>query len=133
MAQTKDQLRASDAVAAWMAHREWNNAQLVAATGADAGTVGDFLNGKRWPKTGTQGKIEKALGWAPGTLRAIALGGPAPDVTDSVGADQQDADGDGDSLLYRRPEGVSDNEWDRIKRESRGFIEWQIERAAQER
>ena len=77
MAQTTNQRRAADAVAARMAHLEWNNTQLVASTGSDPGTIGDFLNGKRWPKIGTQGKIERALGWAPGTLRTYcATAGP---------------------------------------------------------
>lgn len=128
MVQTSGQRRAADAVAAWMAGREWNNTQLVAATGVDAGTIGDFLNGKRWPKTGTQGKIEKALSWPPGTLRAIAGGAEPP----AVGGDTQDAETE-DELLYRRPEGLSDEEWERVKDESRGFIEWQIEKAARER
>jgi len=50
-----------------MAEKEWNNTHLVALTKVDPGTVGDFLNGKRWPKIGTQGKIEKAIGWEAGT------------------------------------------------------------------
>lgn len=84
MAQNKNQMRASAAVQAEMAEREWNNAHLRTATAepgrppVDAGTIGDFLSGKRWPKTGTQGRIEKALGWKPGTLNAIARGAEPP-------------------------------------------------------
>lgn len=132
MAQTKNQERAARAVAARMAYLEWNNAQLVAATGSDPGTIGDFLNGKRWPKIGTQGKIERALGWSPGTLRDIAAGGPAPDP-DHVGGASEDPEITEDELLYRRPEGLSDTEWERIREDARGFIEWQIEKAARER
>lgn len=132
MAQTKNQQRAARAVAARMAHLEWNNAQLVAATGADPGTIGDFLNEKRWPKIGTQGKIERALGWVPGTLQAIAAGADEPDPDFDVGTQAQDASDELD-LRYRRPDGVSDQEWERIREEARGFIEWQIDRAAKER
>lgn len=46
-----------------------------------------------------------------------------------VGGGSQDVD----SLLYRRPEGVSDEEWARIKDTSRDYIEWLIEKAARER
>ncbi len=81
MAQTENQLRASQAVAAWLAERERNNSWLVAATGADPATIGDFLSGSRWPKLGNQGKIEKAIGWDAGTLNAVSRGGPTPDVT----------------------------------------------------
>lgn len=112
---------------------EWNNAQLVTATGADPGTIGDFLNGKRWPKIGTQGKIERAIGWPPGTLRDIAGGGDDPDPALTVGGVTEDPESAEDELLYRRPDGLSDAEWDRVKRESREYIEWQIERASRER
>lgn len=133
--QTRNQQRAAQAVAARMAHLEWNNAALVTAAGVDPGTVGDFLNGRRWPKLGTQGKIEAALGWPAGTLRMISMGedAPPPDEEFSVGPSTDDAHEADEELLYRRPEGVSDQEWVRIKAESRRFIEWQIEQAAQER
>ncbi|WP_183407627.1 hypothetical protein [Nocardioides marmoriginsengisoli] len=128
MAQTKNQQRAADAVAAWMAHLEWNNTQLVAATNADPGTIGDFLNGKRWPKIGTQGRIERALGWPAGTLRTIAAGGPAPDPAATVGGQGKDQDPYDDAVRFRRPDGLTDLQWQRIKSEAQGFIEWQIEK-----
>lgn len=128
MAQTKNQQRAAHAVAARMAHLEWNNTQLVAATKADPGTVGDFLNGKRWPKIGTQGKIEHALDWPAGTLRSIASGGPAPDPAGTVGGPRQDQDPYDDAVRFRRPDGLSDQQWQRVKDEAQGFIEWQIEK-----
>jgi hypothetical protein len=77
------------AVGAQMSERGWNPADLAKAAGIDPGTVGDFLSGARWPKQRTQGRIEKALDWAPGTLMAIATGAPAP----AVGAGGQDPPG----------------------------------------
>jgi hypothetical protein len=133
VAQTQDQRRASLAVSAWLAHNERNAAWLVRQTEADPGTIGDFLNGNRWPKFRTQGRIEKALGWPAGTMTEIADGGDVPDhQAGDVGGATQDAETE-DELLYRRPEGLSDEEWERVKEESRGFIEWQIEKAARER
>jgi hypothetical protein len=85
MAQNENQRRASDAVAAWLAKHRRNPSWLVGQTGADPGTIGDFLNGTRWPKLGTQGKIEAAVGWAPGTIRQIGNGGDVPDLTDRDG------------------------------------------------
>lgn len=129
MAQTSNQQRAAQAVAAAMAHLEWNNTQLVAATGADPGTIGDFLNGKRWPKIGTQGKIERALGWAPGTLRLIASGGPAPEPGRVVGGARQDQTQYDDALRFRRPEGLTDQQWSRVRDKVEDYVEWQIARA----
>lgn len=79
MAQNPNQQRAADAVAAWLAKNGKNNAWLVDATGADPGTIGDFLNHERWPKIGTQGKIENALGWPAGIIRQIGNGADVPD------------------------------------------------------
>src|SRR5690349_16352896 len=121
MAQTSNQQRAAHAVAARMARLEWNNTQLVAATGADPGTIGDFLNGKRWPKIGTQGKIERALEWPPGTLRSIASGGAAPDVAGPVGGRRDDGDQYDDSLSFRRPAGLTDPQWERVTVGARVF------------
>ncbi|WP_248582560.1 hypothetical protein [Nocardioides sp. InS609-2] len=135
MAQTETQRRASRAVARWLAHREANTAWLVRQTGSDPGTIGDFLNGNRWPKFKTQGRIEKALSWPAGTLTAIADGADAPDPDvnqpENVGGDTHDPEDN--ELLYRRPDNLSDAEWERVKAESRGFIEWQIEKASRER
>ncbi|MDP9820430.1 hypothetical protein [Nocardioides massiliensis] len=78
MPQTNNQKRASDAVASWLALHDKNPAWLVDATGADPGTISTFLNQERWPKLSTQGKIEKALGWPPGTIRQIGNGADVP-------------------------------------------------------
>lgn len=133
VAQTKGQRRASRAVSAWLAHEERNAAWLVRQTGADPGTIGDFLNGNRWPKFATQGRIEKALGWTSGTLTAVADGDDPPEPGATVSGPAQDADQEVSDLLYRRPDGLSDAEWEQVKEETRGFIEWQIEKASRER
>lgn len=74
MATDQGRLTARLAVEAALARRGWNRAQLADTAGSDAGTVGDFLDGKRWPKIATQGRIERALGWASGTITGIANG-----------------------------------------------------------
>ena len=56
----------------------------------------------------------------------------APLPSESVGGSSQDAEPDEDSLLYRRPEGLSDQEWEQLKRETRTYIEWQLDRASRE-
>ncbi len=117
------------AVKAEMGRRRWNIQQLIDASGLDRSTVGDFLDGTRWPQQRTLGAIEEALGWPSGSIPEVLEGGEPP----SVGGSQDDSADQEDSLLYRRPEGLDDEEWERIKQESRGFIEWQIQRAAQER
>lgn len=133
MAQTNNQRRAADAVAARMAHLEWNNTQLVAATGADPGTIGDFLNGKRWPKLGTQGKIERALDWPAGTLRTIAAGGPAPEPAVGVGAGRNNGDQQDDMLRFRRPPGMTDQQWEAVRERTESYIAWQVSEVSHNR
>lgn len=115
------------AIQAELSHRGWNITQLRDETGIDNGTLGDFLSGQRWPQLRTLGRIEKAVEWPPGTIATMLAGGPSP----TVGAPADDAEHE--ELLYRRPEGLSDQEWERIKIEAGRFIEWQIDKAAQER
>lgn len=86
MARSPSQRRAADQVAAWLAINEKNPAWLVEKANADAGTIGDFLNGRRWPKIGTQGKIERALGWPAGSIRRMGNGATAEDVGAVAGA-----------------------------------------------
>lgn len=91
MTQSRAQQRASDAVASWLAGHEKNPAWLVSMTGTDPGTIGDFLNGLRWPKVGTQGKIERALGWPAGIIRQIGNGADVPSRLLETRADQRAA------------------------------------------
>jgi hypothetical protein len=110
MPQNPNQRRASDAVAAWLAANYKNNAWLAEAAKADAGTIGDFLNGQRWPKVGTQGRIEDALGWPSGTIRQIGNGAEVPEsLTRGVGADTQD-DGFVAAPGPHQSGGISDDE-----------------------
>lgn len=110
MPQNPNQRRASDAVAAWLAANYKNNTWLAEAAHADTGTIGDFLNGQRWPKVGTQGRIEDALGWPHGTIRQIGNGGDIPEsLTRAVGGDAQD-DGFVAAPGPARAGGISDDE-----------------------
>lgn len=114
-----------------LGRRGWNTQQLMDASGLDRATVSTFLSGERWPQSRTLGAVERALEWPVSSIASMLEGGDPPEI---VGASTQDPnEEEEDDLLYRRPDGLSDQEWDRVKRESRGFIEWQIERAAQER
>lgn len=134
MPQTPHQRRASDGVAAWLAHHQRNPTWLAVAAEADLGTISDFLNGSRWPKLKTQGRIESAIGWPSGTIRQVGNGGDVPATGDAPESDPVGADTeDGDSLLYKRPAGLSDREWDRLKDETEEYIEWLLDRASRRR
>lgn len=124
-----DRSRVRAAVTAEMAHRGWNIADLASGAKVDPGTISDFLSGERWPQIRTLGRVERALAWPAGAVARMLNGGAAP----AVGGSTDDPEEPDDELLYRRPDGLSDAEWDQVKRESREFIEWQIEKASRER
>lgn len=117
------------AAIAAQATKGWTNAQLAKAAGTDPATIRDFLDGSRWPKPPTLAKLDEAFGWTPGTLAAIGeelLDAPEPH---NVGPDPDDED----SLLFRRPEGLTDEQWRRLKERKRGDWKWEVLRAAEER
>lgn len=131
MPNNETRTKARLAVAAELAHREWSPAFLAAQSGADPGTIGDFLNGKRWIKLPTQGKIERALGWPAGTISAIEAGGEPPAVGDVVGAGAEDAGLA--TIKARKPANMSDEDFRRLLAEYEEEIEWKLNRAARER
>lgn len=121
--------RARLAIQAEMSHRRWTNTELSKRAGVDINTIGDFLSGARWPKSPTQGRLEAALEWPPGTISAIAAGMEVP----PVGGGAQDREAEEATLRFRRPDGISDEKWEQLKAEAEGIIEWTIDRASRER
>jgi len=61
-----------------MAELRLSATAVARSAGLDLGTVSDFLSGQRWPKPGTQGAIETALEWPPGTIERLASGNDWP-------------------------------------------------------
>lgn len=65
--------------------RSWNIADLAREAGVDSGTIGDFVNGVRWPQMATRSKIAMAFGWTPDSLGRIERGEPPVPATISRG------------------------------------------------
>lgn len=119
---------ARQAVHAVLAQREINPTDFSRDARIDIATVSDFLEGARWPKITTQGRMEKALGWPAGSIQAIATGSEPPSDS-SVSADTEDER----VIKMRRPEGMSVEDWKRKADELEEEIEWKLNRAARER
>ena len=84
--------------------------------------------------TGTITAIEIALGWPPqwaySVLNDPSIGPPpARFVSPASDADSVTED----EFRYRRPEGMSEEQWARIRAATQGYIDAQIEQASQER
>lgn len=78
MDRAEGQQRARVAVRAEMTHRGWDHAALARRANVGAETVSDLVNGRRWPKPSTRGKIERALGWPPDMIERIVDGEQPP-------------------------------------------------------
>jgi hypothetical protein len=130
MPNNEGRTRARLAVAAELAHREWSTSRLARESGADPGTIGDFLGGKRWIKIPTQGKVERALGWRAGTIAAIESGQEPPQIGDSVGGDTEDPGIA--TIKARKPANMSDEDFKRLLNEYEEEIEWKLNRASRE-
>lgn len=134
MPQTKHQRIAADRVAAWLAQNELSITWLAETAGADPGTVGDFLNGSRWPKVGTQGRFEKALGWPAGSIRQIGQGRELdlPSSVPSVGGSEQDPSHYVESPGDRAAKGMSDDDvlrrLEQMQEDIRAMSEWVAQR-----
>lgn len=74
-----------------MARKGLTQADLVRATGLDKSTVSDLIAGNRWPRSTTLVKLDRALGWSPGTIEGISRGDVDPAEVGGVSARQQDA------------------------------------------
>lgn len=99
MTRTEGQSKARLAVQAAMASRGMNPGDLARRASVDAGTVGDFLSGQRWPKLRTQGRIEDALGWDAGTIAAIVNGAEPPSPKTEPTVYRQRVDGEMEILF----------------------------------
>lgn len=85
---------AREAVLNELGTRGLDRTYLATEANVDPATLRDFLNGTRWPRPATLTKLDRALGWEPGTLAGIARGAPAVsggDHTDGVLLDMDEA------------------------------------------
>lgn len=123
MAQNLGQRRATDAVAAEMADRGWNKADLAEATGLDYGTVSDFLSYERSIQGRTQTALETVFEWVPGTYRRLALG--AIEEPERLAKETVSPSGD-DAIsqwLTRTESELTDDEVEELWRESLPVLE----------
>jgi len=88
--------RAREAVATELRRRGVTPRQLAIQGGLSVDTVNDFLNGVRWPRSGSLGKIEAFLGWPPGRLDRLGAG---EDLSGDIDAPVEPADSPASGVL----------------------------------
>jgi len=123
--------------------------ELADYGGPKKSTVGKIENARETSYSPrTQQQLEKALGWDRGSIRLLLTAGTEydddqlesvavdyvedelPDLTrsNSVGVSEEDEE----TLLYRRPAGITDEKWRQLKARTRNLVEWEIEQALKE-
>jgi hypothetical protein len=73
--------------------------------------------------------VEEALGWPAGWTDRILTGQADGPPESSVGPVAEDAP----LFRYQRPSGLTDQEWDDLRRQHADYWDWLVERAARER
>lgn len=114
----------------WFERSGMSQAEVAAAGGPSTTSQTKVRQSDGRVARQTLQKIDAVTGWAPGTalriLRGESLDGPTPE---NVGSSPDDED----SLLFRRPAGLSDQEWRSMQERMRGGWEWELRRADRER
>lgn len=102
--------KAREAVRVALRERSMEPIQLAREAKLDPGTVHDFLNGQRWPRSTSLGKIETYFDWPLGYLDRVARGLAEADVAPSL----QAADGILLDIDAKALEGLSLEERDEV-------------------
>ena len=74
-------------------------------------------------------QIDTVMGWAPGGALSVLRGDNPVPVSDPRPEMVRPRDNTGDQLVYARPDGLTDDEWDRIVANVGEYAEWAISRA----
>lgn len=125
--------------AVWFELNGWSQARLEAAGGPSKPIQMKLLMGE-WSSqrpNDVADKVDRGFGWPPGTAWRVLTTGYDP-IADPPGVSlvkrpPRDAASAEDSLLYRRPDGLTDAEWEHLKDETRTYLEYLIDKAARER
>lgn len=117
------------------ARRIWGpRAKLAAQVGMDVSTL-QVLEGRRQAPLSEDAitRLTVAIGWDRDTWRAVADGAEPPS-TGTVGRVPQGVDQvEETTLRFRRPEGMSDEEWAQKRAQLQGYWDALLDEAAQER
>lgn len=127
----------AEAYGAWLDANGWTREQVAAMGGPSTSTTTTIRTTDDSLSRQTMMKIDTVMGWPPGTAGKVsrglidppAPGGPAAEP-ETVSAPTHD---DESTLMYERPKGLSDAEWEKLKTSTGEYIEWQLNRLSQGR
>lgn len=116
-------------VAAMRVQRGWSKEEAARRAGVSSITWKRVEDGLR-VQDAKLGRVVQALGYylsEEGVIRQPVSLEKTPRPDDVKPEEAQD------TLLYRRPDGLSDAEWDKLKAETRDYLDYLIDKAARER
>lgn len=121
-------------VRARRAHKDWTQLDVYNQGGPSNSTLTAVEDARPpGPSRSTLRKLDVGLQWESGSARRVLEGGeptPLEATPAGVGSDPVGGDDDDDgSLNYRRPEGLTDEQWRQLRARTRNMIEWEIEQA----
>lgn len=121
----------AEAFGAWADRHGYTQSQIAAMGGPSTTTQTKLRLGEGVVSRHTLRQLDAVMGWPAGSAARVIDGGEVPaDNTPEIVSGPGDA---GSSLLVLRPNGLTDDEWASIVEESRGHLEWLVEKAARKR
>ncbi len=109
------------------------NTDVAEAAGIGYRTLVNLLAGK---STRAEAAVEVVLGWGVGSVQQVLAGGePRPGAAPSATPDApvRPSSQDAEALRFQRPAGLSDDEWDELRRQQADYWEYLVSKAAKER
>lgn len=124
----------AEAFSEWVDGHGWTQTEVVMMGGPSTSTQTKVRQGHGPYRSATLRQIDKVMGWHPGTAQKVVRGTPPPPGSLEKSAENVVADSDtGDSLLFRRPDGISDQEWSVVRARMGTGWEWELRQAHLER
>ena len=134
---------------AWMDRNGYTQTDVAAMGGPSTTTQSKVRNSDDSISRQTLKQLEAVMGWTPGPAAGVLQGRyvegvltptepdpvphPSRPKVTSPPLEIVGPTGDNeDSLIFARPDGLSDETWERITKEARGAISWLMEKAARE-
>lgn len=149
---TNGRRKLAELFGAWMDHHGYTQTDVAAMGGPSTTTQSKVRNSDDSISRQTQRQLDAVMGWPPGTAAGVLQGRhvegvftptepdtpiPLPAAGEQtppglvspqpVGQDEED------TLLFARPDGLSDAEWEKVRNEAGALIQWLAEKAARER
>ena len=124
--------RLAKAFGDWIELNGWTQTEVVAMGGPSTTTQTKVTKTDDPISRQTLKQIDLVMGWPAGTSAGVLAGATPPRPGRQAAIVSAPSD-DQDTILYRRPEGMSEAQWERLRAENSRYWQWQLSQTDLER